>query len=197
MIRVTSESGDPGTIGRLLLSLQRFLVSVDAELVLTGLEFGNSVTLRFEPVVPAGQREEIAELAVAHGDAPVPPQQMTLVIPESVVGLDLAEHLLAQEPEEVAAQARMLGTRARDSLRALTTAMAETSASLTFDPGLPARPGVPSTVVMEPERAARVADALRQAEQEPPRQIEIFGRLSLADSDSQSFGVVLRDADRP
>jgi len=197
LIRVTSESGDPGTIGRLLLSLQRFLVSVDAELVLTGLEFGNSVTLRFEPVVPAGQREEIAELAVAHGDAPVPPQQMTLVIPESVVGLDLAEHLLAQEPEEVAAQARMLGTRARDSLRALTTAMAETSASLTFDPGLPARPGVPSTVVMEPERAARVADALRQAEQEPPRQIEIFGRLSLADSDSQSFGVVLRDADRP
>ncbi len=92
---------------------------------------------------------------------------MTLVIPESVVGLDLAEHLLAREPKEVAAQARMLGTRARDSLRALTAAMAETSASLTFDPELPARAGVPPTVVMEPERAARVADALRQAEQEP------------------------------
>ena len=60
---VSDSGGLPGVVGHFLVSLQHFLDSLGADVVMKLLDFSASVTVRLEPVVPPAAVEAARRLA--------------------------------------------------------------------------------------------------------------------------------------
>lgn len=190
---VTRDGGDPTVVGHLVLALGRFLSSISPDIILTALSFTNSVELELTARPSSQEAQRLADLrnAEAASTEPIEADVRARALPSAVVGLEAAAYIFDQDPDQVPERVRLISARARTELRKLTAEMEKRNAELTFVSPTAAR------VHVNQRRARRYHEELREAEAAEPLELTIAGRLSVTDSDSGTFRVVLDPNRRP
>ncbi len=185
---VTNSGGDPTVVGHLVVALGRFLNAISPDIILTALNFTSSVELELTPRASTLEEQRGTELAAEEEPAL---EAVARAVPSASVALEAAAYIFDQDPEQVPERVRVISAKARTELRKLASEMAKRGAELTFVSPTSERAHVTS------RRARRYAEELRAAEEAEPLELKVVGRLSVTDSDSGMFRVVLDPDRRP
>jgi hypothetical protein len=186
---VTKNGGPPRVIVDLLASWDRLLEAMGARVVLTNLEFGNSVTMEMKPVVPPEVEDRARHRAATDPNGIVRHEDLRELIPDSVVAANTTARLLEVPGEEALAEARRYGSEVAEAYESFARTVAGHNAQVAVH--APGR----REVRYERDQAERALETLKHPRDIGPVPIRIVGKLTRADSDEALFRVVL-DRDR-
>jgi hypothetical protein len=186
---VTATGGPPKVIVDLLHGWERLLEAMGSRVLLTNLEFGNSVTIEMKPVVPPETEEKVRRRVESDPNGIVRHEELRELIPDSVVAANTTARLLAVPGDQALAEARRYSSEVAEAYEAFARTVAEHRAAVKVH--APGR----RDVRYEREQAERALATLKQPRELDAIVIRIVGKLTRADSDEALFRVVL-DRDR-
>jgi hypothetical protein len=182
---VTQTGGPPKVIVELLHGWERLLDAMGAKVLLTNLEFGNSVTMEMKPVVPAEVEQAVRRRAASNPNGIVNHEDLRELIPVSVVAANTTARLLEFSGEEALTEARRYGNEVAEAYESF--ARTVSGNDVTVSVHAPGR----RQVRYERVQADAALATLKKPQRLRPITFRIVGKLTRADSDEALFRVVL------
>jgi|GEM_PF-6212065 len=183
---LTSAGGAPEVVGEFLVRLHSLLAALDAQVLLTMLDFSSSVVIELQPLVPESVEVQARDLAETDPDGLLRRRDLDALIPTSVVAANAAVRLLeSSTPEQGLRQARRYGQGVADAYVSLARSVAKRDGTLRMS-----GPGEQVASLKAPD-AERIVTASLREEPLEPRELTIVGTLTRTDSEEARFRVVL------
>lgn len=188
---IEKDGGKPAAIASFLKRLEDLASSLHADLWLTDLAFGNSVTVQLQPKIEPRQIARVNEVLTWEAKPSEIQREVAEILPRSVVGAEAVVDLLAQPSQDglVAASEYSIGTL---------NAYAKFAKAVEKDFGtlvVHSKRGGEAT--FGHEKARKVIASTPDPERMKRVKFKISGRLARADSDEELFRVTLDGRDVP
>ena len=186
---VTASGGRPRVVVDLVNVFERLLQAMGADVWLTRLEFGNSVTIEMRPVVSEEVAKKVHDRVAKEPNGVVTHEDLKDLIPLSVAAANTTARLLDVPGEAAFVEARRYGTEVAWAYESFAKAIDQHKAVVTVEApgGRRAR--------YDSHRAEVALETLKTAAKLPSILVTIVGTLTRADSDEALFRVTL-DRDR-
>lgn len=190
---VGTDGGSPGAVGHFLVSLQGFLNSLDADVLMTLLNFASSVHVELRPVVPESAATMARDLAQTDPQGVPQRSDLKALIPTSVTATYAAVRILDQEnAHEAIQETRRYGVKVTNAYVALARTVRDAEGEVSL-----AAPRNQRVATFKAATADRVIRESARPETLPPQDFKIVGILTRTDSEEERFRVALDTTKTP